>query len=77
MYSLIMARRIVASEPVPGSAVVLVYCGHNELLKYDEVHDLSKNERALFDMPLVDAPTREEVFAGFEDTIREIVDALT
>lgn len=75
-YSLERARSIAESEPEPEHAVVLVYCGQNEFLKHDSEHDLSRYDRALFDVPLVDPATREAVYANFERSITAIVDVL-
>lgn len=54
-------------------AVALVYCGHNEFLRYDVDHDLSKQTRMLCDIPTVSAARRQTVLDAYRDNIEQLV----
>jgi tetratricopeptide (TPR) repeat protein len=70
------ARELAAEPHAPGSAVALLYLGNNEFLRFDSEHDLSRNERTLFDQPTTIAAVRAGVVQGYGENIAAIVGAL-
>lgn len=68
--------RLVATESDPEHALVIVYSGNNELEKFGGDIDLSRDDRTLFDQPLVDAPTFDRVLAEYEDNLRATLQEL-
>jgi tetratricopeptide (TPR) repeat protein len=67
------AREIARAPHEPGTAVALLYVGNNEFLRFDRHHDLSRNERALFDVPTTDAEERRQALEDHARNLEEIV----
>ena len=70
------ARALAAAPPAPGTAAALLYLGNNEFLRFDERHDLERNERALFDAPLLAPVARATVLETYAKNIAAIFEAL-
>lgn len=70
------ARELAREPHAPGTAVALLYLGNNEFLRFDDEHDLTRNERALFDQPTTIGAVRAGVVQSYGENISAIVAAL-
>jgi tetratricopeptide (TPR) repeat protein len=72
-YALKIAKKLAAMKFATGSAVVLLYLGNNEFLKYDDNHNLEKDERILFDQPTITNNQRKEILHKYEILVSDII----
>jgi len=70
------AREIAKHAFEPGTAAALLYLGNNEFLRFDDDHDLSRNERALFDRWTAIQAMRESVLESYARNLEEIIGSL-
>jgi tetratricopeptide (TPR) repeat protein len=71
-----MAQEIVRRRHAPGTAVALVYAGHNEFIAVDDHRDLRASPRRLIDEPVVPPDRREAAFDEFRAALARITDSL-
>lgn len=70
------ARMVADLQREKGNAVALLYLGNNEFLRFDDEHDLSKDNRRLFDVPTLGADAYENVLSDYRSFIEEIITIL-
>ena len=73
------AKAIAKNPPPHRSAVVFLYPGNNEFLRFDEgseSHDLSKGARPLFDEPTTTAAERTQTLREYSQSLESIIRTL-
>ena len=66
-------KDVVAIPAEPGTAMALIYSGHNEFIWSDKHRDLRDNPRRLIDVPVVDAERSRQMLDEYVKTMGSIV----
>lgn len=70
------ADAIVKQDHLAGSAIALVYAGHNEFIDEDDHRNLRDNPRRLLDEPVVPAAKRTQMMVTYREKLGELTDKL-